>query len=209
MRNIFIACDTSDPEKVNKIIKNSQFKIKGYRVGYKFGLEFFIIIVVVAILILSDLLSSMLLYRFSGGLGGRDDMILQGKEIIFDHPFFGLGNLAMVEHKSIYRAVHNVPIALGTKFGVPAMLLGIGVILFNAYSFVYFLLACLREKKHEHKRVLVTVTIAALVITVRPNFSASVDSFYSLSEWVCFSLVIFGHNYAKNIKQQFRFRATD
>ena len=41
MRNIFIACDTSDPKKVNKIIKNSQFKIKGYRVGYKFGLEFF------------------------------------------------------------------------------------------------------------------------------------------------------------------------
>ena len=41
MRNIFIACDTSDPKKVNKIIKNTQFKIKGYRIGYKFGLEFF------------------------------------------------------------------------------------------------------------------------------------------------------------------------
>ncbi len=41
MRNIFIACDTSDPKKVNKIIKNTQLKIKGYRIGYKFGLEFF------------------------------------------------------------------------------------------------------------------------------------------------------------------------
>ena len=41
MKNIFIACDTSDPKKINKIIKNTQFKIKGYRVGYKFGLEFF------------------------------------------------------------------------------------------------------------------------------------------------------------------------
>ena len=41
MKNIFIACDTSDPKKVNKIIKNTQFKIKGYRIGYKFGLEFF------------------------------------------------------------------------------------------------------------------------------------------------------------------------
>ena len=41
MKNIFIACDTSDPNKVNKIIKNTQFKIKGYRIGYKFGLEFF------------------------------------------------------------------------------------------------------------------------------------------------------------------------
>ena len=41
MRNIFIACDTSDPKKVNKIIKNAQVKIKGYRIGYKFGLEFF------------------------------------------------------------------------------------------------------------------------------------------------------------------------
>ena len=41
MRNIFIACDTTDPKKVKKIIENSQFKINGYRVGYKFGLEFF------------------------------------------------------------------------------------------------------------------------------------------------------------------------
>ena len=41
MKNIFIACDTSDPKKVNKIIKNTQFKVKGYRIGYKFGLEFF------------------------------------------------------------------------------------------------------------------------------------------------------------------------
>ena len=41
MKNIFIACDTSDPKKVNKIIKNTQLKIKGYRIGYKFGLEFF------------------------------------------------------------------------------------------------------------------------------------------------------------------------
>ena len=41
MKNIFIACDTSDPKKINKIIKNTQFKIKGYRIGYKFGLEFF------------------------------------------------------------------------------------------------------------------------------------------------------------------------
>lgn len=41
MRNIFIACDTSDPKKINKIIKNTQVKIKGYRIGYKFGLEFF------------------------------------------------------------------------------------------------------------------------------------------------------------------------
>ena len=41
MKKIFIACDTSDPKKVNKIIKDTQVKIKGYRIGYKFGLEFF------------------------------------------------------------------------------------------------------------------------------------------------------------------------
>ena len=41
MKNIFIACDTSDPRKVNNIIKNTQVKIKGYKIGYKFGLEFF------------------------------------------------------------------------------------------------------------------------------------------------------------------------
>ena len=41
MRNIFIACDTSNTKLVKKIIKNTQFKIKGYKIGYKFGIEFF------------------------------------------------------------------------------------------------------------------------------------------------------------------------
>ena len=41
MRNIFIACDTSNIQKVKKIIQYSQIKISGYRIGYKFGLEFF------------------------------------------------------------------------------------------------------------------------------------------------------------------------
>ena len=41
MRNIFIACDTSRVQEVKKIIKKSQIKLKGYRIGYKLGLEFF------------------------------------------------------------------------------------------------------------------------------------------------------------------------
>ena len=43
MRNIFIACDTSRVQEVKKIIKKSQIKLKGYRIGYKLGLEFFIL----------------------------------------------------------------------------------------------------------------------------------------------------------------------
>ena len=41
MKNIFIACDTSSIKKVKEIIEQSQFKLKGYKIGYKFGLEFF------------------------------------------------------------------------------------------------------------------------------------------------------------------------
>ena len=41
MRNIFIACDTNDIRVVKKIIKNSKIKSKKYKIGYKFGLEFF------------------------------------------------------------------------------------------------------------------------------------------------------------------------
>ncbi len=41
MRNIFIACDTSNVQKIKSIIKKTQIKIKGYKVGYKLGLEFF------------------------------------------------------------------------------------------------------------------------------------------------------------------------
>ena len=41
MKNIFIACDTSSVSKIKSIIKKTQIKIKGYKIGYKFGLEFF------------------------------------------------------------------------------------------------------------------------------------------------------------------------
>ena len=38
-KNIFIACDTTNPNQVKKIIKETQ--TKKLRIGYKFGLEFF------------------------------------------------------------------------------------------------------------------------------------------------------------------------
>ena len=38
-RNIFIACDTTKPTEVNKIIKSTETKY--LKIGYKFGLEFF------------------------------------------------------------------------------------------------------------------------------------------------------------------------
>ena len=41
MRNIFIACDTNDVRVVKKIIKYSKIKSRKYKIGYKFGLEFF------------------------------------------------------------------------------------------------------------------------------------------------------------------------
>ncbi|RPG94822.1 MAG: orotidine-5'-phosphate decarboxylase [Candidatus Pelagibacter sp. TMED263] len=41
MKNIFIACDTNNIQIVKKIIKQSQINLKGYKIGYKFGLEFF------------------------------------------------------------------------------------------------------------------------------------------------------------------------
>ena len=41
MRNIFIACDSSNVKVVKKIINQTQVKVKDYRIGYKFGLEFF------------------------------------------------------------------------------------------------------------------------------------------------------------------------
>ncbi len=41
MKNIFIACDTSNLQEVKKIIKLSQVQLDGFKIGYKFGLEFF------------------------------------------------------------------------------------------------------------------------------------------------------------------------
>ena len=38
-RNIFIACDTTKPTEVNKIIRSTE--TKDLKIGYKFGLEFF------------------------------------------------------------------------------------------------------------------------------------------------------------------------
>ena len=39
MKNIFIACDTNNTQKVKKIIKLSQIKLKNFKIGYKL-LEF-------------------------------------------------------------------------------------------------------------------------------------------------------------------------
>ena len=41
MKNIFIACDTDNIQKIKNIIRQTQFRLKEYRIGYKFGLEFF------------------------------------------------------------------------------------------------------------------------------------------------------------------------
>ena len=41
MKNIFIACDTNNTQKIKEIIQQTQFKLKKYKIGYKFGLEFF------------------------------------------------------------------------------------------------------------------------------------------------------------------------
>ena len=41
MKNIFIACDTNNIQKIKKIIRQRQFRLKEYRIGYKFCLEFF------------------------------------------------------------------------------------------------------------------------------------------------------------------------
>ena len=49
MRNIFIACDTSDPKKVKKLLKITQFKIKGYRIYINLDWNFFILLKVVSL----------------------------------------------------------------------------------------------------------------------------------------------------------------
>ena len=41
MRKIFVACDTSSIPKAKAVIRGTNLKIKNYKIGYKFGLEFF------------------------------------------------------------------------------------------------------------------------------------------------------------------------
>ena len=41
MKKIFIACDTKDLKKIEKILRLTRIKSKTFKIGYKFGLEFF------------------------------------------------------------------------------------------------------------------------------------------------------------------------
>jgi len=41
MKKIFIACDTKDLKKIEKILKHTKIKSNTFKIGYKFGLEFF------------------------------------------------------------------------------------------------------------------------------------------------------------------------
>ena len=159
-----------------------------------------IIIVIIAGFLVNDVIISTLIDRFSKGSGGRGEMNILGLIIISENFLFGAGSETTIEHFLRNRNVHNIPIALGSKFGFPAFFIAGTIILLNIYSFFFFLFAWWTCNEKKHKRAFATFTVAALIIAFRPNVSSSVESFYSLPEWICFSLILFGYSYVKALK---------
>lgn len=151
------------------------------------------LVIVVATISLNAVVFETIEERFNRDLGGREDMNVAGLIKIAEAPLFGHGAEAKVSHTIADRTVHNVPIALGAEYGFPAFALAGSIIIFNLFSFFYFLGRWFYEQNDTAKRLYACFATAAFVISTRPNLSASSENFYSLSEWACFALVMAGY----------------
>ena len=161
----------------------------------KSGVAFFTVIVGVALYIFNsaNVFLDTVGTRFTGGYQGRRSYIIESIEILNVNPLWGLGVDAKVSGLSgTDNLVHNVSIALGTQFGLLALFFSALIITFNFYAFIYFIKKWLFTDNPREKQLYTIFIVAAFIIVVRPNLSASAQNFYSYAEWGCFSLVLAG-----------------
>lgn len=128
--------------------------------------------------------------RFSGDLGGRTQMYIDGFVLISEKPIFGHGSEALVSHTTADRTIHNVVIALGAEYGLPAFFLAAGLILINIFSFFYFTMKWYKAPNSAVKQMYSIGATAAFVATSRPMLSASSENFYSFAEWACVAIIL-------------------
>ena len=153
-------------------------------------LFFFIILLGLIVLLQFAWITDTLEERFSGGLGGRLQMYVDGFALISEKPFLGHGSNASVSHTTADRTIHNVVIALGAEYGLPAFFISASLILFNVFSIFYFMKRSFRSLHASAKKIYVIGASAAFVTTSRPMLSASSENFYSLAEWACMAIIL-------------------
>ena len=118
-----------------------------------------------------------------------------GFEKLQEAPLWGSGSRGRVLTRSGLQSAHNVVLSLGVEQGLPALISGTFILLFNLTASFIFLMAWIRSKVNSVKRKYQIFTIASLIITVRPFLSASSQNFFSLGEWACFTLMLVGFSY--------------
>ena len=144
--------------------------------------------------------------RFSSS-GNRIAYFLEGAQKLGENPMWGLGSGAKIEGVGgTDKTVHNVSLALGTQFGVIALIVSALILLANFFSLIHFSKGWLQSINARERQLYTVFIVAAFIITVRPNLSASAQNFYSYSEWACFSLVLAGLSLKTSVRRKVRHR---
>jgi len=127
---------------------------------------------------------------------------IEGVELLGENPIWGLGSDAKIEGASgTDKTVHNVSLALGTQFGVIALIASASILLANFFALIHFSKGWIQSRTPRERQLYTVFIVAAFIITARPNLSASSQNFYSYSEWACFSLVLAGLSLKTSVRK--------
>lgn len=159
---------------------------------FRARITFIAILVLTSLSFVNSIFAETVGGRFSES-SARGKYIVDGLKLFSEQIIWGLGSEAkVVSAAGFEKTIHNVPLALGTQFGIVALFVASLIIFFNFSAMVYFAKCWLRARDFRERQLYTIFIVAAFVITIRPNLSASAQNFYSYSEWACFSLVLAG-----------------
>ena len=174
--------------------------------SFKSRAAFLAIVILFAVFSYNSVFSDVVGNRFSKS-GNRFGYFMEGLQLLGESPMWGLGSGAKIEGVSgTDKTVHNVSLALGTQFGVVALIVSASILLANFFALIHFSKGWLQSRNPRERQLYTVFIVAAFVITTRPNLSASAQNFYSYSEWACFSLVLAGLSLKTSVRRKVRHR---
>ena len=169
--------------------------------SFKSRVAFLAIVILFAGFTYNSVFSDVVGNRFAAS-GNRVAYFIEGVELLGENPIWGLGSDAKIEGVSgTDKTVHNVSLALGTQFGVIALIASASILLANFFALIHFSKGWIQSITPRERQLYTVFIVAAFIITARPNLSASSQNFYSYSEWACFSLVLAGLSLKTSVRK--------
>jgi hypothetical protein len=126
--------------------------------------------------------------RLSSNLG-RGAILSAGITLFCESWVLGWPEGVIVSVEGVDKVVHNVPLAFGLKLGVVGLFLSM---LIQLIFFVSFLgrMYCIKRRHWQTYRINVVLAVSSSILFFRPFLSASHEIYFSIGEWLAFSLFL-------------------